>query len=151
MTFKKGTSGNAAGRPKGIPDTRSTLRGLLEASAPKLIQRAIELALRGDGAALRLCVERLIPALKTTDQPTKLPTLATIDDLSAQGREVIAALAAGSVTPDEAATLMQTIAAQARITEVDELARRISALEAGSRATEEDTSDDGDPLPISPS
>jgi len=46
-----------------------------------------------------------------------------------QGQAVLAALTEGRVTPDEAASLMQAVAAQAKIIEVDDLVRRVKALE----------------------
>ena len=51
-------------------------------------------------------------------------------DLATQGRAVLEALSVGRITPNQAATIMQAISAQARIVEVDELERRIAALEA---------------------
>jgi len=71
--------------------------------------------------------------------PYMHPRLANIDkavsigpltgDLSAQGRAVLDALSAGQLTPSQATTIMQAIASQARIVEVDELERRVAALE----------------------
>ena len=128
--FKQGKSGNPSGRPKGIRDKRCGLRALLEPHASALVNKAVELAKGGDVGALRLCLERLVPALKTENRPVTLPALATATTLSDQATEVIAALSAGTITPDEAASLMQTIAASARIVETDELVRRVTALES---------------------
>jgi len=44
-------------------------------------------------------------------------------------RVVIAALAAAELTPDEAATILRALASQTRIIEVDEIEKRIAALE----------------------
>jgi len=49
--------------------------------------------------------------------------------LADQARAICAALSARSITPGQASTLMQTIAVQARIFEVDELDKRVAALE----------------------
>ena len=62
MAFEKGQSGNPAGRPPGLPDKRTRLRTLLDPHKESLVDKAVELALGGDTAALRLCIERLIPA-----------------------------------------------------------------------------------------
>lgn len=64
MTFKPGQSGNPQGRPKGIVDKRAELRDLLEPHAKEIIEKLIERAKVGDIAALKLCVERLIPRIK---------------------------------------------------------------------------------------
>lgn len=129
MRYKRGESGNPAGKPKGTPSKVTRLRALLEPHAEALIGKAVELAKSGDTVALRLCLERLIPALKVEGRPVMLPTLTPDGALAEQGRAVLIALADGSVTPDEAATLMQTVAGLARIVEVDELERRVAALE----------------------
>ena len=45
------------------------------------------------------------------------------------GRAVLRSMAAGEVTPDQASAMMGAIAAHSRIVEVDELERRVAALE----------------------
>ncbi len=45
--FKKGQSGNPAGRPKGIKDRRVKYRELLEQHTPALVSKTVELALGG--------------------------------------------------------------------------------------------------------
>ena len=46
-----------------------------------------------------------------------------------QGKIVLARMVAGAITPEQASTIMQALSAQARIVEVDELERRVAALE----------------------
>lgn len=76
MTFKAGQSGNPKGRPKGSKDKRTELRELLEPHAPELIQKAVDMALGGDVSALKMCLDRLIPPIKsleiTSEDNTKL-------------------------------------------------------------------------------
>src|SRR4051812_29118501 len=63
--FRKGQSGNPNGRPKGARNaTTLALETLLDGQATALTQKAIDLALTGDMAALRLCLDRIIPARK---------------------------------------------------------------------------------------
>ncbi|MDJ0862044.1 MAG: hypothetical protein QNJ82_07385 [Gammaproteobacteria bacterium] len=50
--------------------------------------------------------------------------------LSERGNTVLGAMARGRLSPDEAATVLQALAAQARIREFDDLASRIAELEA---------------------
>jgi hypothetical protein len=63
--WRRGASGNKAGKPKGTRH-KATLAAetLLEGEAEALTRKAIELALKGDIAALRLCLDRIIPARK---------------------------------------------------------------------------------------
>ena len=125
--FKKGQSGNRAGRPKGIKDRRVKYRELLEHHTPALVDKAVKLALGGDTAALRLCLERVIPAIKTKDEPIKLDRLT--GTLTEQGQTIIQAMAKGTLVPSEATTMLQALATQARITELDVLEQRLRALE----------------------
>jgi hypothetical protein len=127
MKYKKGQSGNEAGRPRGIPDRRTALRELLQPHAEALVNKAVELAQAGDTTALRICIDRLIPPVKARDESVDLGPLG--ESLAEQGKTVLEALAAGAITPDQAATMMSAIAAQARIVEVDELEKRVAALE----------------------
>jgi hypothetical protein len=127
--FQKGQSGNPAGRPKGLPDRRTKLRALLEPHAQGLVEKAVERALEGDAAALRLCLDRLIPPLRAKDQVAPLPGLVHDSSLAAAGRAVLAGAAEGRLTPSEASSLIQALAGQARIVEIDELDRRVAALE----------------------
>ena len=124
--FKPGQSGNPKGRPRGTATT-AKLRALLEPHAKDLVKRAVELALKGDVTALRLCLERLVAPIKATDEPVELRGLK--GTLTEQGAAVIQAVASSQVTPEQAATLLQALAAQAKIEEADKLEKRISELE----------------------
>ena len=127
MRYQKGQSGNPAGKPVGARDKRTELRALLEPHAETLVAKAVNLALDGDTTVLRICLERLIAPMKAVDAPVDLPALQ--GSVGEQGHAVIAALSNGYVTPDQAASLMQALSAQARIMAVDELDRRVTALE----------------------
>ena len=58
--WRKGTSGNPAGRPTGSRN-KATLyfEELLDGQGEALIKKAVELSLKGDTTALRLCLERI--------------------------------------------------------------------------------------------
>ncbi len=129
MKFKCGVSGNPAGRPRGSKDRRTALRELLLPHAQDLVNRVVELAKSGDTAALRIVIDRLIAPIKATHDPVVLRPLG--EGLSTQGRNVLEAMAAGRLSPDQAVTVMQAITAQVRIVQVDELEKRVRALEEG--------------------
>lgn len=67
--WKKGQSGNPLGRPKGAKGKAAELRKAIEETAltemseamPQLIQQALEMALNGNEAMLKFCIERFIP------------------------------------------------------------------------------------------
>jgi len=125
--FKKGKSGNPSGRPKGIIDRRVKYREAIELRADELIKATVERALEGDMAALRLCLERICPAIKAKDEAVQIDEFE--GGLSEQGQAVLKAMGNGEITPEESATVMRTLSAQARIIEIDELVRRIEVLE----------------------
>jgi hypothetical protein len=126
--WEQGQSGNPAGRPKGIKDKRTAMRELLEPHADELVTKVVEMAKAGDTTALRICIDRLIPPAKAREEPVSLP-LAT-GSLAEKGQAVLAALGEGAIAPDVATAILQGIAAQARIVEVDEIEKRLAALEA---------------------
>ncbi|HDR9095088.1 DUF5681 domain-containing protein [Burkholderia vietnamiensis] len=125
--FRKGQSGNPAGKPKGTRDKRTALRELLQPHAADLVAKAVELAKAGDTTALRICIDRCIPAIKAKDQPISLSGLS--GSPAEMGKTVLQAMATGDITPNEAAAVMQVVTAQMRIVEVDDLLKRIEALE----------------------
>lgn len=125
--YEKGQSGNPAGRPPGIRDKRVAMRELLVPHAEELVAKAVELAKNGDAAALRICLDRLIPPAKARDDPVLIPGLT--DSLAENTRVIVKALADGELTPEEAATILQSLASQVRIIEVAEIEKRIAALE----------------------
>ncbi len=125
--FEKGQSGNPAGRPRGIRDKRMEMRDLLLPDAPELVAKVVEMAKGGDVAALRICLDRLIPPAKAKDDPVSLP--AFNDSLADNARAAIKALSEGELTPEEAATVLQALASQVRIIEADEIEKRLAALE----------------------
>ena len=123
--YVKGESGNLAGRPKGIVDKRAALRSLLDPHAGALIEKVVSLALEGDTAALRLCLERLVPPAK--DAAITIPNLqGTLTD---KAQCIIEGMARADYAPSVAVDLLRAVAAQARVFELDELERRVTRLE----------------------
>jgi hypothetical protein len=122
-TFRPGNPG----RPRGARN-KATLAALalLEGEAEALTRRCVEMALAGDATAMRLCLDRLLPKGRPLRLDLPLRTLADLD----QATEAIrGALAEGSVTPDEVATLTGLVEARRRLLETTELERRLAALE----------------------
>lgn len=63
--FKKGQSGNPAGRPKGsLNSTTVAAQNLLNGEAEALTRKAVQLAMKGNIPALKLCLDRIVPPKK---------------------------------------------------------------------------------------
>lgn len=124
--FAKGQSGNPNGRPK-LTANAEAIREQIRQAVPDIVTRLIKASEDGDIGASKLLLERVLPALKPTDQPIQLPLPATPADAA---RAVLGAVSTGQVTPDEAGKLLAGIGSLARVIEVDELLRRIERLEA---------------------
>lgn len=125
-TWKPGQSGNPKGRPQGTGEI-GKLRQAIHARLPELLENLMGQALVGDVQAARLLMERAIPPMKATEQaqPMSLPA----GSLTDQGRAVLQAVAAGELAPGQGAQLVSAIGQLARVVEIDELERRIAALE----------------------
>ena len=102
---------------------------MLEGQHEALTQKAIELALAGDGPALRLCLDRIAPPRKDAPISITLPPVRSIEDAVDASATLLAAVAAGDVTPDEAGRVMALLTGHRQIIETGELERRIAALE----------------------
>ena len=93
------TTGNA-GRPKGSRHkaTQAVL-ALLEGEAEALSRKALEMALAGDGVALRLCLERIAPPRKDAPVEFALPRMTTAHDAAQAAGAVLQAVSEGDLTP----------------------------------------------------
>lgn len=125
--FKAGQSGNPAGRPKSVPTTVGGLREAIAKQVPQIIDVLVQQALAGDVQAARVLIERAIPAIKPMELPT--PVVLPAGTLTEQGVAVLQSVAAGDLAPSQGAQLLTGIGTLARVAEVDELERRVKALE----------------------
>ena len=126
--FAKGKSGNPRGRP---PMLSPELRERLDKATPEIIDKVVEKALQGDLAAAKIILDRTAPISKQSSASVTIPELAmTGTTLADKAAAILSSVASGNCPADVGAVLMQSVTALARIIEVDELERRIAALEA---------------------
>lgn len=108
--FEPGRSGNSPRPSKGSRNTTTVaLESLLDGQAQALTQKAIDLALAGDMAALRLCLDRILPPRKDRPVTFDLPSIKRAGDAAAVTSAVLAAVAAGELTPSDAAEIGKLI------------------------------------------
>ena len=123
--------GNSLGGSKKGSRHRVTraVEELLEGEHEKLTRKAIDLALDGDGMALRLCLDRIAPPRKDSPVSFDLPPIRSADDALAASSALLAAVAGGEVTPDEAGRVMALLTSHRQLVETSDLEGRIAALE----------------------
>jgi hypothetical protein len=101
--WRKGASGNPAGRPRGARNQATRMaEALLDAAAASLTEKAIEKALAGDAIALRFCLARLLAPRRHPSVELDLPPLDTAKDVTAAIAAVVKAAADGVIAPAEA-------------------------------------------------
>jgi hypothetical protein len=128
--FKPGQSGNPAGKKPGTRNRATrALEELLDGEAEALTRKAIELALGGDMPALRLCLDRILPARRDRPVTFEMPGIDSAADAKAASAALLAAVAAGNLTPSEAAEVGKLIDAYLKAIEVTEVLDRLEKLE----------------------
>jgi hypothetical protein len=128
--FKKGTSGNPSGKPKGARN-KATLAAevLLDSESEKLTRKAIELAMSGDTTALRLCLERILPPRKERLAILNLPPVKTSKDILKCLSVIIYETGKGKIDPQQAQLLSGILETHRKAIETADLETRLSILE----------------------
>lgn len=126
VKFKPGKSGNPRGRP---PNKTATilLRKAIVDAMPEIMQGLIDAAKNGDVGAATVLLNRCVPVLKAEAQAITLPVK---NSLAGQGNEINKATVSGKLPPDIGAQLITALSNQSKIVEIDDVIRRIEALEA---------------------
>ena len=123
--FAKGFSGNPSGRPK---QQSVLIREELNKHSADIIKKVLDLALLdNDTAALKMILDRIAPPLK----PTSAPIEFELDggSLTEKANQILFATSQGKLSTESAGTLISALGNIARITELDELIKRVEALE----------------------
>lgn len=124
--WQPGQSGNPKGRPPGTGEV-ARMRSALAEHIPQIVESLVARAVAGDTGAARLILERYMPALKPIELAQSVPIPS--GGLADQGRAVVASIASGELAVGQGASLLSAIGSLARVVEVDELIRRVEALE----------------------
>lgn len=125
--FKPGQSGNPAGRPKGARDRKNVVAAEFAKEGSAIARVVIEKAKEGDMGAAALVLQRLSPPLRpqaekvTFDFDPSLP-------LAEQGTAVVAAVARGEIDPDTGKMLLDMVAAQLGLRDVETVLDELKRL-----------------------
>jgi hypothetical protein len=128
--FAPGASGNPGGRPKGSRNKATlALEALLDGQAEALTQKAVELALSGDITALRLCLDRILPARRDRPVSFEMVPINTAGDAKVASAALLKAVAAGILTPSEASEIGKLVEGYVKSIEITEVLTRLDNLE----------------------
>ena len=129
--WTKGRSGNPAGRRHGSRNKATVaLERIMAADAADVVRATVEAAKAGDMQAARLILDRVLPPRKGRPVRLDLPAIATAADVLHAQAAVVAAMAGGELTPDEAGLVAGVLEARRKAIETVELEARVAALEA---------------------
>lgn len=128
--FKPGESGNPKGRPR-LDQTQCRLRDQIKTAAPGLVDSLITAALGGDVGAGKILLERVVPALRPLDSPIQIDLAGSPCEAA---KKILAAVGVGQLTPDQSAKLLAGLGHLSHAIEVDEVVRRLEALEQQAHA-----------------
>jgi hypothetical protein len=82
------------------------------------------MALAGDTAAMRLCLERILPARKDRLVHLDLPPIGNAKEISAAMSAIFQAIGEGRITPGEGEMLANILATQANVLTAEEFENR---------------------------
>ncbi len=116
--FLPGRSGNPAGRPRGSRKLAGLFaEALHEGEEETIIRIVVETALAGDQVAARFCADRLLARPHGRRIALALPKGATAADVIPLFEAAVRAMAAGEITPEEAARVTHVLEGRKRAIE----------------------------------
>jgi uncharacterized membrane protein YebE (DUF533 family) len=130
--FKPGKSGNPAGKPKGARHRATQLIEQLfmdEADVEAIARKVVEAAKAGEQWAVTAILLRIAPPRRSAPVKLDLPKLETAADITAALAVVVAAVADGSIDPDEGRVVADILEIKRKAIETMGLEARIEKLE----------------------
>lgn len=98
----------------------------MDKDATRLTRKAVKMALEGDGTALRLCLDRLLPPKRPGDRPIEIELPAAPAEALAA---IIEATGSGALLLSDAEKLAALVKAKADLASLAELEERVARLE----------------------
>src|SRR5215813_13373267 len=110
MTCESGQNGNPAGSAIGSRN-RQTLAAekALFAHAQELVENLVTRANRGEPAAMRLAMDRILPTGRGRPLPIELPPVRSADDAQVAAGVIMDALKEGALSAREAVDLINVV------------------------------------------
>lgn len=128
--FQKGQSGNPNGKARGTKN-RVTLAAerLLQGELDNICRKLVEEALIGNMQAVKLILDRVLPAKRERVIDVQLPKLNTTDDALRAMSIIIEAVGSGNITPNEGEALSRVIDTFVKAIQTHEIEKRVDLLE----------------------
>ena len=127
MQFTKGVSGNPAGRPQGIKDKRHRYSEAIDSMIPQVLDSVFQRAIAGDMTAAKMLLDRTLPNKRPEQERVEVSHTGNI---SSDAQNVLRSVLDGEVSPDVGASLLSAMTSVLKAIEVEELTKRIEALES---------------------
>ena len=114
--FRKGQSGNPAGKPKGARHKTTLLaERLMQDDAENIVNAVLTAARNGDMTAAKIVLDRIAPVRRSN--PFDLPKIEGWADVGPARAAILEAVADGNLMPSEAADIFKLVEKVARLRE----------------------------------
>jgi hypothetical protein len=135
MTFQRGESGNPAGRAVGSRNKKTlAVEAALFDHAEALVKNLVDRAMAGEPAAMRLAMERVLPAGRGRPLPIDLPPVRSAEDAQAAAAVIMAALKEGAISAREAVDLLRVVEGLTRLSGAIDVIKKIARKEVAKAA-----------------
>jgi Family of unknown function (DUF5681) len=135
MTFKPGQSGNPAGRAVGSRNKKTlAAEAALFEHAQELVHDLVARAKRGEPAAMRLAMDRILPTGRGRPLPIELPPVRSTEDAQVAAGVIMDALKEGALSAREAVDLINVVGALTRLNGAIELIKKMARREVARAA-----------------
>ena len=128
--WKKGQSGNPAGRPAGSRNKASiAVENLFLDEQERLSRKCIKLAMKGNIQALKLCIERICPVRRDAPINVDLPRISKVDDAVKLTTTLLDKVTSGELTPTQGELLSRLVEKHVKVMQLTDLEARLQQLE----------------------
>ena len=132
MPFLPGISGNDKGRPQNSGHRQKIFNALVNPHREVLVNKAIEMALNGNEAMLKLFLERLLPpkvAHESVEIQLPAADMTKANSMLILGQNILFAISNNSITPEQGKTLLDLVTSQRKNIEAISMSDRIAEIE----------------------
>ena len=135
MTFQPGQSGNPTGRAVGSRNKKTlAAEAALFERGQELVDELVDRARRGEPAAMRLAMERILPVGRGRPLPIELPAVRSTEDAPAAADVIMDALKEGAISAREAVDLLRVVEGLTRLTGAIAFIKKVARREVARAA-----------------